>query len=114
MLFGIIVNQNKIGNMKEEVLIEDIVDQILSNPNSDLKDLIKYPKFPFADNLLNEIERLIKIVDWRIELSLALRHHADCGEGRRVKERFLGRELKSFRRRLKGIIHRENERKEIT
>ena len=98
--------------MKEEVIIEDMVDQILSNPNSDLKDLIIYPKFAFADNLLGEIERLIKIVDWRVELSLALRHHADCGENRRVKERFLGRELKGFRRRLKGIIHRENERKE--
>jgi len=113
MLSGIMINQNKIGNMKEEVLIEDTVDQILSNPNSDLKDLIKYPKFPFTDNLLDEIQRLIKIVDWRVELSLALRHHADCGEGRRIKERFLGRELKGFRRRLRGIIHRENERKEI-
>ena len=98
--------------MEEEILIENTIDQILSNPNSDLKDLIIYPKFPFADNLLGEIERLVKIVDWRVELSLALRHHADCGEGRRTKERFLGRELKGFRRRLKGIIHRENERKE--
>ena len=100
--------------MREEVVIEDMVDQILSNPNSDLKDLIRYPHFPFADYLLDEIERLVKIVDWRVELSLALRHHADCAEYRRVKERFLGRELKGFRRRLKGIIHRENERKETT
>ena len=96
---------------EEEILIEDMVDQILSNPNSDLKDLIKYPQFPFANNLLNEIQRLVKIVNWRVDLSLALRHHADCSQTRRVKERFLGRELKGFRRRLMGIIHREKERR---